>query len=218
MSVENSTIKIMIADDHTLMREGIKQILSADARLSVIAEASDGHVLIQQLRHMNAQVNIILLDWSMPGKSGVELIRQLKQEWPAVFIVVLSMHAELPYVSRAIKAGASGYILKESTAAQLLSALHKVAEGGVFMSPSLAEQLAFSRLAPEETSLLHESLSDREFQVFCLLAQGHTVSAIAEQLNLSVKTISTHKTHLMQKMQLSNHSELVRYALLHQLI
>jgi DNA-binding NarL/FixJ family response regulator len=208
-------IRVIIADDHTIVREGLKQLLSVESDLQVVGEARDGHEALRIVR--GTDFDVLLLDMSMPGKGGMELIRQVKSEKPRVRILVLSMHAEHQYAVRAIKSGASGYLTKDSASTQLLSAIRKVASGGAFISAEVAEQLAHSAM-PHAEGPLHASLSDREYQVFQLLVAGTSVSDIAQQLNLSVKTVSTHKARLMEKMGLANQTELVRYAIKHQLI
>lgn len=208
-------IRIVIADDHPIVREGIKQLLSAVPDLGVVGEAQDGHEVMQYVREREFEV--LVLDLSMPGKSGIELIKQVREEKPKLRILVLTMHQEHQYAVRAIKAGAAGYLTKESAAAQLVEAIRKVAGGGAFVTAAVAEQLALSTM-PRADSPPHQRLSDREFQVFRLLASGRSVSDIAAELSLSVKTVSTHKARLMQKMNLNNPAELVRYALHHRLI
>jgi len=208
-------IRVIIADDHTIVREGLKQLLSAESDLEVVGEARDGHEALKIAR--DTDFDVLLLDMSMPGKGGMELIRQVKSEKPKVRILVLSMHAEHQYAVRAIKSGASGYLTKDSASTQLLSAIRKVAGGGAFISAEVAEQLALSAM-PHAEGPPHASLSDREYQVFQLLVAGTSVSEIAQQLNLSVKTVSTHKARLMEKMGLANQTELVRYAIKHRLV
>ncbi len=208
-------IRIVIADDHTIVREGLKQILSAAPDLAVAGEAQNGHEVLQRVRELD--FDLLLLDMSMPGKSGTDLIKQVKSEKPKLRILVLSMHEEEQYAVRAIKAGASGYLTKESASSQLVSAIRKVAGGGAFISSAVAEQLALGAM-PGAEGPPHSALSDREFQVLKLLVSGKTVSEIAEGLNLSVKTISTHKTRLMQKMNSSSQADLIRYALTHHLL
>ncbi|HEV8517397.1 MAG TPA: response regulator transcription factor [Burkholderiales bacterium] len=208
-------IRIVIADDHTIVREGLKQLLSAAADLRVIGEAQNGHDVLKQVRENDFEV--LLLDMSMPGKSGIELIKQVRAEKPKLRILVLSMHEEEQYAVRALKAGAAGYMTKESAGAQLLAAIRKVAGGGAFISPAVAEQFALGAM-PQTEGPPHTALSDREFQVFQMLVQGVSVSAIADRLNLSVKTVSTHKANIMQKMNMTNQSELIRYALNHRLL
>jgi DNA-binding NarL/FixJ family response regulator len=208
-------IRIVVADDHTIVREGLKQLLGAAGDLSVVGEAQDGHGVLKCVREL--EFDLLLLDMSMPGKSGMELIRQVHGERPRLRILVLSMHEEQQYAVRAIKAGAAGYLTKESASSQLVSAIRKVAAGGAFISTAVAEQLALGAM-PDNDGPAHGSLSDREFQVFRMLASGSSVSDIAERLNLSVKTISTHKARLMQKMNLANAADLVRYAISHRLL
>ena len=208
-------IRIVLADDHTIVREGLKQLLAGAPEFSVIAEAQDGSEVLKRVRENDFEV--LLLDMAMPGKSGIDLIKQVHAEKPKLRILVLSMHEEQQYAVRALKAGAAGYITKDSASARLVEAIRKVAGGGAVISPAVAEQFALAAM-PQNEALPHTALSDREFQVFEMLASGASVSAIAERLNLSVKTVSTHKAHLMQKMNLANQSELVRYALNHRLL
>ena len=208
-------IRVVIADDHTIVREGLKQLLCAAGDLEVVGEARDGHETLKIVREND--FDVLLLDLSMPGKGGMEIIKQVKSEKPKLRILVLSMHAEHQYAVRAIKAGASGYLTKDTASTQLASAIRKVAGGGAFISAEVAEQIALSAM-PQAKGPLHASLSDREYQVFQLLVLGKSVSDIAAQLNLSVKTISTHKARLMEKMGLANQIELVHYAIKHRLV
>jgi len=208
-------IRIVLADDHTILREGLKQVLSAASDLSIVGEARDGHEVLERVREL--EFDVLLLDLSMPGKSGIELIKQVRAEKPRLRIMVLSMHQETQYAVRAIRAGASGYLTKEGASAQLVSAIRKVAGGGAFITDAVAEQLVLGAM-PQTDGPPHRLLSDREFQVFRLLVAGKTVSEIAGQLNLSVKTVSTHKARIMQKMNLGNATELIRYAIQHGLI
>jgi len=205
-------IRVVIADDHTILREGLKQLLQAADDLDVVGEAGDGHEVLQQVR--TREFDVLLLDMSMPGKSGMELIKQVKSERPKLRILVLSMHEEHQYAVRAIRSGASGYLTKESASTLLVTAIRKVAGGGAFISAEIAEQLALSAM-PHAEGPAHVSLSDREYQVFRLLVAGASVTHIADQLNLSVKTVSTHKARLMEKLHIDNPAELVRYALKH---
>jgi DNA-binding NarL/FixJ family response regulator len=208
-------IRVVIADDHTIVREGLRQLLQASTDFDVVSEARDGHEVMQRVRELD--FDVLLLDMSMPGKSGMELIKQVKSERPRLRILVLSMHQEHQYAVRAIKAGASGYLTKESASSQLAAAIRKVASGGAFISAEVAEQLALGAM-PQAEGLPHTALSDREYQVFRLLVSGKTVSDIGEELNLSVKTVSTHKARLLQKMGVANQTELVHYAIRHRLI
>ncbi|OOG36710.1 response regulator transcription factor [Polaromonas sp. A23] len=205
-------IRIVIADDHAIVREGLKRIVSSADDLRVVGEAADGTEVMQRVRETD--FDILVLDLSMPGRSGMELIKLVHAEKPRLRILVLSMHQELQYAVRAIKSGASGYLTKESAPAQLEQAIRKIASGGAFISAEVAEQLALSAM-PGGASAPHESLSNREFEVFRLIAAGVSVTDIATRLKLSVKTISTHKANLMQKMGLQNQSELIRYAIKH---
>ena len=208
-------IRVLIADDHTILREGLKQLLVAAGDLDVVGEARDGHEVLQQVRAL--EFDVLLLDMSMPGKSGMDLIKQVKTEKPKLRILVLSMHQEHQYGVRAIKAGASGYLTKESASTLLVSAIRKVAGGGAFISAEVAEQLALGAM-PHSDGPPHTTLSDREYQIFRLLVSGKTVTDIAAQLNLSDKTVSTHKARLLEKLNVANQTELVHYALRHRLI
>ena len=205
-------IRIVIADDHAIVREGLKRIVTGAPDLEVTDEAADGAEVMQRVRER--EFDVLVLDLSMPGRSGMELIKLVKAERPKLRILVLSMHQELQYAVRAIKSGASGYLTKESAPAMLVQAIHKVAGGGAFISAEVAEQLALGAM-PGGQALPHESLSDREFEVFKLLVAGVSVTEIGTRLNLSIKTVSTHKANLMQKMGLANPTELIRYAIKH---
>ena len=205
-------IRIAIADDHAIVREGLKRIVSSCEGMQVVGEAADGIEVMQRVRALD--IDVLMLDLSMPGRSGMELIKLVRAENSRLRILVLSMHQEMQYAVRAIKSGASGYLTKESAPAQLEQAIRKIAAGGAFISAEVAQQLALGAM-PGSAAVPHESLSNREFEVFRLLAVGISVTEIAGQLNLSVKTVSTHKANLMQKMSLANSSELVRYALRH---
>ena len=207
-------IRVVIADDHQILREGLKQLLLSAGDLDVVGEARDGHDVLERIRAL--EFDVLLLDMSMPGKSGVELIKHVKTAKPKLRILVLSMHEEHQYAVRAIRAGASGYLTKESAAAQLVAAIRKVAGGGAFISAEVAERLALDAM-PHAEGPLHASLSDREYQVFQLLVAGVSVSDIALRLHLSAKTISTHKARLMEKLEIDNNADLVRYAVRHRL-
>ena len=208
-------IRVVVADDHQILREGLRQLLQAGGDLTVVGEAADGHAVMEQVRAL--EFDVLLLDMSMPGKSGIELIRQVKAEKPRLRILVLSMHEEHQYAVRAIRAGASGYLTKESATAQLVAAIRKVAGGGAFISAEVAERLAQEAM-PNAEGPRHSTLSDREYQVFRLLVSGRSVSDIAVDLHLSAKTISTHKARLMEKLDVDNNADLVHYAVRHRLI
>ena len=207
-------IRIVIADDHVMVREGLKQLLSNHPDLAVVSEAGDGFEVLRAVRDIDCDV--LMLDMSMPGKSGVELIKQVKAEKPRVRVLVLSMHQEHQYAVRAIRAGASGYLTKDSASAQLVAAIRRVAGGGAFITADVAEQLALGAM-PDAERLPHTTLSDREYQVFQMIVAGVSVSDIADRLNLSVKTVSTHKARLLEKMGVASQAELIRYALNHHL-
>lgn len=205
-------IRIVIADDHAIVREGLKRIVTSAEDMEVVGEAADGTQVMQQVR--GSDFDVLVLDLSMPGRSGMELIKLVRGEKPKLRILVLSMHEELQYAVRAIKSGASGYLTKESAPLQLIQVLRKIASGGAFISTDVAEQLALGSMLGGSAAV-HERLTDREFEVFRLIAVGLSVTEIAARLNLSAKTISTHKANLMQKMNLQNQSELIRYAIRH---
>jgi DNA-binding NarL/FixJ family response regulator len=207
-------IRVVIADDHTILREGLRQLLGSAQDITVVSEAADGHQVMQRVR--TDEFDVLLLDMSMPGKSGIELIKQVKAEKPKLRVLVLSMHEEEQYAVRAIKAGASGYVTKDSAATQLVTAIRKVAAGGAFITAEVAEQLALGAM-PDAEGPPHARLSDREYEVFQLLVDGVTVTDIAARLNLSAKTVSTHKARLMEKLGIDNPADLVRYAMRHHL-
>lgn len=204
-------IRVLIADDHEIVRDGLRRILAASGDLRVAGEAADGDAALALARANDYDVAV--LDMSMPGLAGLDLIKRLKTEKPKLGLLVLSMHGEQQYAARALKAGASGYLNKDSAAEQLLGALRKIAAGGVHVSDAAAATLvAGTRGAP------HEALSDREFEVLRLIVEGLGPSEIGKRLHLSVKTISTHKANIQAKLGLSGTAELVRYALEHGLL
>lgn len=209
------TTRVLIADDHAIVREGLRRILASDPAFSVAGEAKDGHEVLAAVRAGGFE--LLLLDLSMPGRSGIDLVKQVKAERPELRVLVLSMHEEQQYAVRAIRAGASGYLTKDTAPTQLVAALRKVASGGLFITPGVAEALALGLQGPAG-ELPHKRLSDREYEVFLLLAGGESVTGIAERLHLSVKTVSTHKTHVLEKMTLGSLADLVRYAVAHKLL
>ncbi len=208
-------IKILIVDDHAILREGLKQILSEGGDMMVAGEANNGFEALAKIREQDWDV--VLLDMSMPGRSGIDLIKQIKSEKPKLPILILSMHKEEQYAVRTLKAGASGYLCKDGASGQLVQAIRKVAGGGVYINAAVAENLALV-LAKGHDMATHTQLSDREYQILLMLASGNSVTEIGDSLNLSVKTVSTHKTHIMQKMNFSSTTDLIRYALKHKLI
>ena len=197
-------IRVLVADDHKLVREGLKQILGAAADVEVAGEAANGDEALALAKENH--YDLALLDMSMPGLAGIDLIKRLKIEKPDLRLLVLSMHGEQQYAARALKAGASGYLTKDAAAEQLLGAIRKVAAGGVHISETAAASLVSGAGA-------HAALSDREFEVLRLLAAGHGPTEIADRLNISVKTVSTHKARVLEKLGLHSTAELVRYAL-----
>jgi len=205
-------IRVLLADDHGLVREGLRAILAKGADIEVAAEAANGDEVLALAR--KEEFDVALLDLSMPGLSGIALIKRLKIERPKLRILVLSMHGEAQYAARALKAGASGYLTKDSAASQLLGAIRKIAAGGVQISEAAAAQLIGT--AQDESP--HEKLSDREYEVLRRIVAGGTVTDIADALNLSVKTISTHKARILEKLDLAGTAELVRYAIEHGLM
>lgn len=210
-------IKILIADDHAILRAGLKHMLSEYPDITVGGEASDGHEALAKAQA--EEWDVMLLDMTMPGKSGIELIKQLKLLVPRLRILILSMHKEDVYAVRALKAGASGYLCKDNAEEQLVAALRKVAAGGLFITTTVAEKLALDVLQGDTQDVPpHTRLSDREYQIFQAIVAGASVSDIAQQLNLSVKTVSTHKTHIQEKMGCDSVADLVRYAIQHELL
>lgn len=208
-------LKIGIADDHDIVRQGLKQIISDTDNMVVMGEASNGQELIEMVR--KKPFDVLLLDISMPGRSGIEILKQLKIEKPNLPVLMLSMHPEDQYAIRALKAGASGYISKDSASEVLVEAIRKAAQGRKYISPSLAEKLA-GTISHDVDEKAHESLSDREFQILVMLAQGKSVSEIGNELFLSVKTISTYRRRILDKMNLKNNAELTHYAIEHELV
>ncbi|TFY96534.1 response regulator transcription factor [Ramlibacter rhizophilus] len=207
-------IRVVMADDHAIVREGLKRIIASAPDFQVVGEAADGTEVLRLARELD--FDLLVLDLSMPGRSGMELIKLVKAEKPRVRILVLSMHQESQYAVRAIKSGASGYLTKESAPALLEQALRKIAQGGAWVSADVAQQLALAAMPGGEAAAApHESLSTREFEVFRLLVSGLSVTDIAHRLSLSVKTVSSHKANLMHKLGVDNAADLVRYAMRH---
>ena len=203
-------IRVLIADDHKIVRDGLKRILAAHGEVDVTGEAADGDQALALVRAH--EYDLAMVDMSMPGLSGIDLIKRLKLEKPKLRILVLSMHGERQYAARALKAGASGYLNKDSAAELLVGAIRKIAAGGVHIGDAAAASLITADKAP------HEALSDREFEVLRLLVEGLGPTDIGDKLHLSVKTVSTHKTRILEKLNVSSTAALVRYALYHKLI
>ena len=203
-------MKVLVADDHAVVREGLKRILTQDQGIQVVAEAEDGSAALDRAREV--ELDVVVLDMSMPGRGGLETLQELKRLWPSLGVLVLSMHPEDQYAVRVLREGADGYLSKESAAEELISALRKIHSGGKYVSPALAERLAQTVERGFEGPP-HEQLSTREFQVMVLIAQGRTVSEIGDELHLSVKTISTYRSRILEKMAMKNNAELMHYAI-----
>lgn len=203
-------IKILIADDHPVVRRGLKQVLADEPDMKVTGEAANASELLDKIRKEPS--DIVLLDITMPGRGGLDVLKELKRERGNLPVLVLSMHPEDQFGLRVLKAGAAGYLTKDAAPEELVNAIRKVCRGGKYVSPQLAEQLA-DHLGPDERKPPHEALSDREYQVLCLIAAGKRVGDIAQELALSVKTISTYRGRILQKMKLKTNAEMTRYAL-----
>jgi two-component system invasion response regulator UvrY len=208
-------IKILVADDHTIFREGLKRILAECPDVVVADEASNGREVLDKT--WNNEYDMVLLDISMPGMTGLEVLKQLKNDRPRLPVLVLSMHPEEQYAVRALRAGASGYLTKESAPDELITAIRKISQGRKYITSSLAERLAFEVEADSEKPL-HDVLSDREYQVLRMIASGSTIKQIATELSLSIKTVSTYRTRIMGKMKMKTNAELMHYALKHQIL
>lgn len=208
-------IKILIADDHPIVRAGFKQVIADMPDMLVADEAGNGQEVLNLIGKKD--YDLVLLDISMPGRSGLEILKDLKSEKPKLPVLILSIYPEEQYAVRALRAGASGYMTKASAANELIAAIRKISAGGKYISASLAEKLAFY-LDGDATRPPHETLSDREYQVMLMIASGKTVTEIADELCLSVKTISTYRTHILEKMRMKNNAEITLYAVQNKLV
>ncbi|MFP4368593.1 MAG: response regulator [Candidatus Kapaibacterium sp.] len=208
-------IRIMIVDDHAVVRKGLKQIFEEHPDLQVVDEAGSGNQLLDKLK--KTECDVIILDISMPGKDGIDTLKDIKAERPDMPVLIFTMYPEEQYAVRVLKAGASGYLNKENEPEELIKAIHKVAQGRKYISSFLAELLA-SNLEIDGKKPLHESLSDREFQVMCMIASGKTVTQVARELSLSINTISTYRIRIMEKMNMSNNAEITHYAIKNRLV
>jgi two-component system, NarL family, invasion response regulator UvrY len=211
---ENGKIKIIIADDHPLFRRGLKHAFSETPDIEVVDEAETGEELLEKVRGMD--LSLALLDISLPGRGGLEILKQLRDERPKLPVLILTVYPEEHYAVRFFKAGASGFIMKESSTDQIYAAVRKVAEGGKYASPEITEKLAFDFSKSDRPA--HERLSDREHQVFMMLAEGQSPTEIGKELSLSVKTISTHRSRILDKMQMKKNAELIHYAISQRLL
>jgi two-component system, NarL family, invasion response regulator UvrY len=208
-------MRVLIADDHPVVRHGLKQILASESKLSVVGEAKNGNEALEMARQLDWDVAVV--DYSMPGMSGLELLKEFKREHPNRPVLILSMYPEEVHATRVLKAGAAGYLNKASACEELAHAIRKIAGGGKYISPSLAEKMVFE-LGPDARKPLHEELSDREYRVMWLLASGKQVKQIAKEMFLSASTISTYRSRIFKKLQLTSNAGLVRYAIKHQLM
>ncbi|MCE5333174.1 MAG: response regulator transcription factor [Desulfobacteraceae bacterium] len=207
-------IKILIADDHAIVRAGLKQIIEGIPDMVLADEAANGWELLEKVR--KNEFDVIVLDITMPGGGGMEVLKQLRIEKPKLPVLALSIHPEDQYGKRMLKAGAAGYLSKESAPEELVNAIRKVYSGGRYISANLAEKLA-ADLARRSDAPLHEELSDREYQVMVLIGSGKMITEIASELNLSVKTVSTYRTRILEKMMMKTNAELTHYVVTHQL-
>jgi two-component system, NarL family, invasion response regulator UvrY len=203
-------IRILIADDHAIVRHGLRQIVEKSGEMCVVAEADSGIDALHKIREI--ECDVVLLDISMPDMSGIDVLKQIHAEKPKLPVLILSIYSEDQYAMRLIKAGAAGYMTKDSAPPEVVKALLHVASGKKYISPVVAEILA-NEIGADEEKLPHQLLSDREYQIFLLLASAKTVSEIADALALSVKTVSTYRSRILEKMHLSNNAELMRYAI-----
>jgi DNA-binding NarL/FixJ family response regulator len=208
-------IRVLIADDHAIIRQGLKQILSDTEDLEVVAEADGGVKALQVLR--NTQCDVVLMDVSMPDRNGIDTLKLVKKEFARLPVLILSMHPEEQYAVRALRAGAAGYLSKQGAPEQLVTAIRQVAAGKKYVSAAVAEELA-NAIGEDVERPPHEKLSDREYQTLCMISSGKTLTQIAEQLNLSVKTVSVYRARLLEKMKLRNNAELTHYGLKHGLV
>jgi two-component system, NarL family, invasion response regulator UvrY len=211
----STKIRILLADDHTMFREGVKQVLSNTPDILVVAEASDAAQVLEKAH--GGQYDVVILDIAMPGRDGIEVLKQLKQLHPHRQVLILSMYPEDQYAFRAIKAGASGYLTKNKASAELIEAVRRVASGRKYISAEVAEQLAFD-LERDTDKPLHQKLSDREYQVMCMIASGKAVKEIAVELALSVSSVSTMRTRILRKFRMKTNAEITRYAIKHDLV
>ena len=212
---DKSTIRVFIADDHAIVREGLKQILAEQGDIVVAGEAENGLDAVKLFR--KSRCHVVLLDISMPDRNGIEVLKQIKQERPELAVLMLSMHREDQYAIRALRAGAAGYLTKQSAPRELVTAIRQVASGQKYVSATLAQALA-SQVGSDHEAAAHDNLSDREFQTLTMIASGKTVSEIARELSLSVKTVSEYRARLLVKMNLKTSAELTHYAIRNQLV
>jgi DNA-binding NarL/FixJ family response regulator len=209
-------IKIMIADDHAVVLRGIKQILSEEKDMSVLGEAANADEVFSLL--FKEDWNLLILDVTMPGKNGLDALIEIKQRKPDLKVLILSMHPDEEIAIRALKTGASGYLNKDSVPVELIKAIRKVMAGGRYLSEELAQSIAYSSIDKEANKSAHEILSEREFQVMCLIASGNSLTQISEELLISIKTVSTYRTRILEKLSLKSNVELTHYAIKNKLV
>ncbi len=209
------SMRILIADDHAVVRRGLRQLLQEDLPNAEFGEAQDGVGVLKLVAQ--ADWDLVILDINMPGRSGIDVLRDMRERAPDLPVLVLSVHPEGQYAVRVLRLGAAGYLGKNAPPEELLQAVQRALAGRKYITDTLAEKLAY-RLEDGEAEHLHDRLSDREFQVLCMIARGNAVGEIADELHLSVKTVSTYRTRLLEKMGMSNNAELIRYALEHNLV
>jgi len=207
-------IRVIIVDDHPVVRRGLKQIIAAEQEMQVVGEAENAREAIRVIRQ--TACDAVVLDITLPDGSGLDVLSQLKSERPTLPVLIMSIHDEEPYALRVLKAGASGYLMKNSIPEDLIKAIRKITSGGKYISPSLAEKLASELASPKKSP--HEKLSDREFQILCLIASGKSLKEIGEALCISDKTVSSYRSRILEKMKMSTNADLTRYALEHHLI
>ena len=208
-------IRVLICDDHAIVRQGLKQIIAETSDIRGVAEAGGYPEVMKPLRE--GGIDLLLLDISLPGKNGIEILKLVKKEFPKLPVLILSMYPEDQYAVRALRAGAGGYLTKQSAADQLVTAIRRVVTGRKYITPELAEALA-NTLGRDVSAAPHASLSDREYQTMCLIASGKALSQIADELSLSAKTVSVYRARLLEKMGLANNAEITHYALKHGLV
>jgi len=207
-------IRVITVDDHPVVRRGLKQIIAAEQDMQVVGEAENAREAIRVIRQ--TACDVVVLDITLPDASGLDVLSRLKSERPTLPVLIMSIHDEEPYALRVLKAGASGYLMKDSLPEELIKAIRKITSGGKYISPSIAERLASEFASPEKSP--HEKLSDREFQIMCLIASGKSLKEIGETLFISGKTVSSYRARILEKMNMSTNSDLTRYALEHRLV
>lgn len=212
---ETDMLRVLVADDHAVVRQGLKMILTEEFSPLILGEAQNGQDLLAQLQ--KGLWDVVVLDITMPGRSGLDVLKELRQCYPKLPVLVLSMHPEDQFAVRVLKAGAAGYLTKENVPEEVVKAIRKVIGGGRYVSASLAEKLAFD-LQTDLEKVPHEALSDREYQVMCMIASGKTVKEIGNELGLSIKTISTYRTRILDKLNMKTNAELTHYAVKNNLV